>query len=107
MVEVNRDLIIAITLLNSEKSVLTFGQSAPMRCVIAHLAVIASNEAIYRRSCKDMDCHGAARLAMTRQWGHCDLAPALPSRPVIARNEAIHCGLGKGPWIATSLRDSQ
>jgi hypothetical protein len=37
-----------------------------------------------------MDCHGAARLAMTRQWGHYDLAPALPSRPVIARNEAIH-----------------
>jgi hypothetical protein len=64
MVEVNRDFIIAITLLNSEKSVLTFGQSAPMRCVVAHLAVIA-------------------------------------------RNGAIHCGLGKGPWIATSLRDSQ
>jgi hypothetical protein len=28
-------------------------------------------------------------------------------RPVIARNEAIHCGLGKGTWIATALRASQ
>jgi hypothetical protein len=24
----------------------------------------------------NLDCHGAARLAMTRQWGHCDLGPA-------------------------------
>ena len=61
--------------------------------------VIARNEAIHRRSHNDMDCHGAARLAMTegmcapRHDGigrHCTLALSLRPRPVIARNEAIY-----------------
>jgi hypothetical protein len=33
--------------------------------------------------------------------------PVIAPSPVIARNEAIHCGLGKGTWIATALRASQ
>ena len=92
-----------------------------------------------------VDCHGAARLAMTRGVviaplpRHCAPAsslrgtkqsiaalaqarglprrcaprndgvcvslrpwPVMRPRPVIARNEAIHCGLGAGTWIATS-----
>jgi hypothetical protein len=32
--------------------------------------------------------------------------PARPG-PVIARNEAIHCGIGTTAWIATALRASQ
>jgi hypothetical protein len=34
-------------------------------CVIEPGSVIARNEAIHRRSHIDMDCHGAARLALT------------------------------------------
>ena len=34
-------------------------------------------------------------------------APSLRPDPVIARNEAIHCGLNKGAWIATALRALQ
>ena len=64
--------------------------------------VIARNEAIHRRLQKDMDCHGAARLAMTegaaiaprpftaRPAPSLHPAPSLRPRPVIARNEAIH-----------------
>ncbi len=40
-------------------------------------SVIARNEAIHRRLHNDMDCHGAARLAMTR-GGHCAPAMSLP-----------------------------
>jgi hypothetical protein len=60
-----------------------------------------------------MDCHGAARLAMTQEeviaLRLCHCAPALSLRhpSVIARNEAIHDGSRTSPWIATALRASQ
>ncbi len=70
--------------------------------------VIARNEAIHRCSHEDMDCHGAARLAMTdldARLAMTDLTVGLAMtegavvaprfchcapRLVIARNEAIH-----------------
>jgi hypothetical protein len=60
MAGVNFDFIIAITLLNSESSVLIFGRSAQVGLVIAPLP----------RHCDD--CHVAALLAMTEAI-HCGL----------------------------------
>ncbi len=64
--------------------------------VTAPRPVIARNEAIHRRSYNSMDCHGAARLAMTEGAAIAPRPftarprPVTAPRPVIARNEAIH-----------------
>jgi hypothetical protein len=52
---------------------------------MARQAWPSEKTAIHGPLCEDMDCHGAARLAMT-QWA------SLRPHPVIARHEAIHDG---------------
>jgi hypothetical protein len=54
-----------------------------------------------------MDCHGAARLAMTQHWPQSVTPTVIAPPAVIARNEAIHCGGRTKTWIATALRASQ
>jgi len=66
--------------------------------------VIARNEAIHRRLHKNLDCHGAARLAMT-QWGrHCTPASSLHPCLVIERNYAIHQRLHKNLYCHGAAR---
>jgi hypothetical protein len=48
----------------------------------------------------------AAKQAVREQNVAAATAPLRPG-PVIARNEAIHCGIGTTAWIATALRASQ
>jgi hypothetical protein len=63
--------------------------------------VIARNEAIHRPSYNDMDCHGAARLAMTELG----VGPCAPAQSLRGTKQSI--GRCAKTWIATALRASQ
>jgi hypothetical protein len=79
--------------------------------VIAPRLVIARDEAIHRPWCNSLDCHGAARLAMTEGGS---LHPALSLRgtkqsingrawALRARAGQLHASASPGPYHFTRL----